>query len=807
MKNKVRGFFFTFIIFFFYITVGLAQSLDFNHNKPYWSGLSFDFQDNFRDSLASWPERVMLQIANEHINADEPLFFKAYLTTEKQPKRYSKSGVLNVELLDDNGTLLKRQFHKIVDGMVRGQLELPKNMKSGSYAVKAYTRWSQNYGPDFVAREKIKIGDLTNGKEITNAVFEVSIMPEGGTFLNDHENRVIIKFPLDQNLKMVQSGRILDENKQEVAHVSFYSSGLGTAIFKPMKDSTYQLELEDGTLFPIPMAETEGYLLHVNNLDENNAKIRITASANAPKSELRLIGMSGGITYFEKKLNFRDGRTLDVELSKANFPHGVFTLKLVDNLGSELADRPIWIDGARLHIDIEPVGSGTDANQKTYKIKVTDHTNTPIKSQLAVSVNRYHLETEKSLDENSVEQNSLYTFSEILDESKVSTYRKKTFLKDLDLLSSANEFGTLSKEEDMTNDIKFSFQKGLEIMGHAFDLNNTLLRNTTIQVVASNDKDVWIGEVETDDRGLLKLDDIQIEGEATLISRTKGDDVKSRLVKIVPIPMMKQKKKVLMPYVAENPKQVEEGKPTVVSEPFYIDKSEKIIELGEVEVEGKSVERKKYTPSLYGINLPPNRIKYQDFEKPKSLLQLLAELPGVIVSGVETLNPKASVLGAVGPILWVVDGFPLSQEGTGTQMGTSSQSALVEIMSLVSDRDVERIELLKGPEASIFGSRASGGVFIIYTRKGNELEYIRRKEGQLVFEGYTTALDFNEYKESLSRRKEEKINLLYWNPQLETDENGEATITIPLPSDNSGIKIEASTISLDGKIGMASIIN
>ena len=140
-------------------------------------------------------------------------------------------------------------------------------------------------------------------------------------------------------------------------------------------------------------------------------------------------------------------------------------------------------------------------------------------------------------------------------------------------------------------------------------------------------------------------------------------------------------------------------------------------------------------------------------------------------------------------------------------MGTASSSPLSQIMAMANDRDIERIELLKGPEASIFGSRAAGGVFIIYTRTGNELEYVRRKDGQLVFEGYTTTLDFEEYKESLSRRKEEKINLLYWNPQLETDENGEATITIPLPSDNSGIKIEASTISLDGKIGIASIIN
>ena len=800
MENKIRGFFYAFILFLFSLTIGLAQSLDFNHNRFNWNEFYFDFQNSFKDSLELWPERVMLQIANESIDAGEPLFFKAYLTTEKQPKRYSRSAVLNVDLLDQNGALMKRQFHKIVDGMVQGQLELPKNMASGSYTVKAYTRWSQNYGPDFVAREQIRIGTLASKEEGANTISEVSISPEGGALLYGHENRLIIKTPSNMGHKVDGVGRILDENGEEVAKVSFYSSGLGTAIFKPIRNKRYQLELGDGTLSPLPMAAAEGYLLHVNNLDEDHTKIRVTASANAPKSELRLRGTSGGITYFEKKLNFRDGKTLDVELSKANFPHGILTLKLLDDLGSELTTRPIWIDGKRLHIDIKPVGG------ETYKIKVTDHAKAPVKLQLAVSVNKFGADTKKNLDESGIEQNSLFAFSEIVDESKVSTYRRKTFLKDLDLLSSSNDIEAGSGEGDTTNDIKFPFQIGLEIMGHAFDLNNTLLRNTKIQVVASNKKDVWIREVETDSQGLLKLEEIQIEGKATLIARTKGEDVKSRLVKIVPIPQMEQKKKVLMPYVAEKPKQ-EDGEPIVVSEPFHIDESEKIIELGEVEVEGESVERKKYTPSLYGIEVPPNRTNYQDFEKPKSLLQLLAELPGVIVGGAETLNPKIGILGGVGPVLWVVDGFPLSQEGNGTQMGTGSRSSLVEVMSLVSDRDIERIELLKGPEASIYGSRASGGVFIIYTRKGNELEYIRRKDGQLVFEGYTTALDFNAYKESLSRRKEEKINLLYWNPQLETDENGEAIITVPKSSDDSAIKIEASTISLDGKIGSASIIN
>ena len=232
MENTFRCSFSTSIVSFFCMTVGLSQGLDFKHNYSQWDGLSFYLQDNFQDSLSLWPERVMLQVANTHITTDEPLFFKAYLITEKVPKRYSKSGVLNLELLGDSGTLLKRQFHKIVDGMVEGQLELPKNSASGNYTVKAYTRWSQNYGPAYVALQKIQIGALPNREEVMDMASGISIIPEGGTLLSNHENRVIIRIP-DQTNNPNRAARILDENRQEVAQVSFYSSELGTAIFKP----------------------------------------------------------------------------------------------------------------------------------------------------------------------------------------------------------------------------------------------------------------------------------------------------------------------------------------------------------------------------------------------------------------------------------------------------------------------------------------------------------------------------------------------------------------------------------------------
>src|SRR5690606_19096739 len=169
------------------------------------------------------------------------------------------------------------------------------------------------------------------------------------------------------------------------------------------------------------------------------------------------------------------------------------------------------------------------------------------------------------------------------------------------------------------------------------------------------------------------------------------------------------------------------------------------------EVVERKLEKQKYTPSIYGINVPPQRVKYQDFERPRSILQMLAELPGVVVNGAETLYPSVRVISASGPVLWVLDGFPLAQVGGGTHFGTAPLNSLNHIMAMVSAQSIERIELLVGADAAIFGSRGSGGVFVVYTRNGSEQEQIQRKEGQLVFEGYTPALDFEEYREGLPR--------------------------------------------------------
>ena len=114
----------------------------------------------------------------------------------------------------------------------------------------------------------------------------------------------------------------------------------------------------------------------------------------------------------------------------------------------------------------------------------------------------------------------------------------------------------------------------------------------------------------------------------------------------------------------------------------------------------------------------------------------------------------------------------------------------------------KKIELLLGPEAAIFGSRANGGVLLVHTRTGSNIERTMRKDAQLTFQGYEADIDFNDYMQDQSRKAKKAVNTLYWNPQIQTDEEGKAVVRLSAPDVDESLYIKASTITTDGRIGV-----
>ena len=744
--------------------------------------ITSDLPQKATDSLRLWKEQVVLHLNKDAVMPRDILFFKAYMLTGPKHLRVSGSSVLKVELLDAEGNLIKSQNHTIKKGTSFGSFEVPRKISAGDYYVRAYTRWMLNYGPEHFAIKKIEIGspkDWARNRPIEDG--GIGIFPEGGNLVSGLNNRVAVRLN-DYKQRDLQ---VVNGSDEVVAQIKSYGNGIGTFLIRPNVGEEYAIKLNEDQKVALPKTQETGYSIQMSNLDNKSMLARIEVSSKLRENALFITGNAGGVDYFKKKVEFKDKTRVEINIPRENMPEGIGYLQLEDEFGEVWARRPLYNERKKLQIQFEPVPNKEE--QTILELKVTDNEGNPVETELSVALGMnkaFHREKEHltPLDFN---------------------LRNQRYLNDLLLLTGQSSKLFVGNTTDLfPTDIKYNFQNGLDFYGQAYDLNKSLLTNTKIQVLIMTEDEAIVEEVETNSDGLFHLFDLSFHGEVKMAFRTTGEELRNQLVQVIPFvyetpPLFGLEEAVM---VSETKVDEEARSKLRKSAADFISgssKDDELIALDEVTLIEKKGYRKT-SPSIY--NLEPARVKYQDLDNPKTIPQLFLGIPGVYVSGMGDLNPEISLLqsSGVGPVLWVVDGLPLIQP-----------TSLVQIINMVNYNDVERIEILTGPQASMYGSRAAGGAIIVYTRSGSDESYIARKEAQLSFEGYHKSLDFDAYRRAIPKRVSRSEGVpatVYWNPVVRTDKEGKATIQFETPKDQGSLFLEVQGITEDGKKGAVKTI-
>ncbi len=716
-------------------------------------------------------ETVQLELPVTSITGDY-IFFKGYVSSNSNIKGQVASGVLYVDLVDETNKSVKKQYHAIVNGIVNGSIRLDKKTVSGLYKIKAYTQWMLNF--DHIEKGMAEVCIKCDDKN--NVVEEQPIITvEGGAIINEIPSRIVIKHPT------LDKGTIVDESGTYVTAVSNLKSGYGAALFTPKYSKSYFFKAVSGIQYELPQVAKDGYLITLNNLDSEALLLRITTSQAALSNDIRLIAYAKNLPFLEKKINFDSKNILTIEIPKDELPKGLIEFYLVDHDGKIQSYRPVAIREGSLNMSTEIVAI-TDSNTKL-KIKVIGNEGAmaglPVSlAGLKEPINDYEVPSAQ-LDR-----------------------RKALFINDLNDLTLNDQKPTSSLRNPLRNSNNFPVQQGLSLAGTAYDLNNKILREEKIEVLASSEDGILIEEVQTNDQGIITMDGMKLLGSNEIVFRKEGDDVATRLVKVIPLGVEEIKRKEV---IASTPIELikKQEKLSQEASPFKFDEG---VELKEVNVSDKRKLPKKIKPSTYGVEAAGSRTSYQDPERLKTIPQLFQNIPGVIVTNASDINPTIRIPSARGGVLFVIDGLPVfqgspifsPQEGA-IGLVASSESSLRNIMDLVNASDVERIEVLLGVDAAIYGSRGAGGVIQVYTRNGSaNTNYVARKEASLNFQGYEPEVTFDQYWSDLSRSERKNTNLLYWNSNVILDENGEAIVDIPHYNNQGPKCIKLTTISKDG---------
>ena len=739
------------------------------------------FQLNQRDSLERWEERVYVHTDRKQFAPGEHVFFKAYIVNRKSRQRWSPSKVLKLELRDAEEKVVDKQYHALSDGVSEGAFALSNKLEEGSYQLLAYTRWMQNYGEDTYFKTPIHVGSDGMPKEIGKEAgpYEISFFPEGGKLLAGISNRMVVYATTEKGNAVDFEAVITDGSPEGVIPVKSYGEGVGQVTFIPIAATNYLLRLQDGREWSLPEVQRAGYTLKVNNLDPRQVFVQSERQGRKATERIYVQGWINNMPCFENELSYNDQGIAKLEVSKAGLPTGRVDFRLVDENGLALAARPVWITAAdQLDIQIEKVNPRkAKSDQHTFKVIVKDRNGQPVQTDLSMSVLA------------NTDEQATFHFQ--------NNGRTARFLEDLQVFSKS---GTIDPEPSYPEEIVYPFQEGLEIVGYAYDLNNELLINRDIQLLGVSDS-LWLArEVQTDATGLLRIQDLDFEGDTQLIFRAKGDDTRERLVKVVPLSEAMLDKNVKPAKKARKMKNM-----VVETTPWQPLDTAGVNQLAQVTVTGIKKPKQEYS-TQYQSMISKQDIIVQDPSRPRSLLQMINELPGVNVVGMGSPNPRIQILrrggpSVPGPPLWVLDGIPLNQT---TNPALPTNLFLDTAVGLVSGLAVDRVEFLFGPAAAMYGTRGAAGVFLVYTRDGGDSDYLRRKDGQLKFKGFAPQPDISKVlREQLKNRKsrETAAKTLYWNPNLQTDEQGQVVVQIQSRLDYQQLELHVESITASGLKG------
>ncbi|MDR1526581.1 MAG: TonB-dependent receptor plug domain-containing protein, partial [Dysgonamonadaceae bacterium] len=213
----------------------------------------------------------------------------------------------------------------------------------------------------------------------------------------------------------------------------------------------------------------------------------------------------------------------------------------------------------------------------------------------------------------------------------------------------------------------------------------------------------------------------------------------------------------------------------------------KTIQLAEVVIKGKKT-KKPANPyaAMADISFDSEKISNLNATCVHELLRRIAGLQvigdNVIIRGASSIYGKSFAAIAVDGVILE----SMNEDGTAT-----SQFDL-DVIDLFN---VERVDIFKSGNSVIWGARGGNGVISFTTKKGNfdysKIEEVRYNTKVIKPLGYVLPAKFSQQAHS---------PLIYWNPNVNTDETGETSIAFSIPATKGYYSVIVQGVTNDGLI-------
>ncbi len=763
-------------------------------------------------------EKVYLHTDRDLFSSGEHLWYKAYAVLGEYHQFSLASKVIHVDLIGPNNNILVSQTHGLLDGKAIGSITLPKNLFSGNYQLRAYSNWMRNFDDNFFFTKIVKVvgtTDMPLPAQNTVETIDLQFFPEGGHAVAGLMGQIAFKAIGSDGLDKRIRGYVKDSRGKPLVHLGVITRGSGFFHLQPKLGENYTAILDDGSEYPLPKIMDEGYTMAMKNTGQKNIKVKIQATESLRKTPFYILGHINNKKYYQSKFEFGNQETVSFEIPKNGFPSGVLALTLFDQNKKPWCERVVFINNREeliIRAEISPE-KPSKRSEATVDISVTNTDGEPVSAELSLAITDVGQVIKKPNSGN------IMTYLLLQSDIKGHISNPGLLFKDqnrltlhaMDLVMLTHgwrKFPWQEIQESTMPTKEFEFTKGLTISGLARSKFDKQFKNIDLNVIAKSGDIVGMFSTKTDRDGKFIIPDFNLSGSTRIVFNAMSNTKKPLNVQVTldTNKISAAPSHFKSPTIMGNTKEVTKyanfssarkkmrllydyNKTTELEEVVVTKKVAKMREPSMPSALGQAPDATLYTKEIRATNL--------------TLVNLVSRFAGVSVIG-SIPNYRVRIRGGGTP-LWVLNGIPINQGGPQPVgiVGSVLPAPVPMQIATMDISNVERVEILKGPSAVIWGSRGANGVFLVYTKRGGGSELVLSPEFDVM--GHATEREFYSpnYSVKLDRHSAPDYRAtLYWNPSFRTNNNGKARLLFYNSDNAQKFQLSIEGLSDGGKPGV-----
>jgi len=753
--------------------------------------------------------------------AGDIVYFKAYVTMGERHQPSTMSNVLHVDLIDKNDMLLKSISLQLTNGTGWGDFALADTLPKGSYRIRAYTEWMRNDKRPYFFDQYISVSSINSVDRITENTTQglkpnLQFFPEGGNMVTDIPSRVAFKAIGANGLGISVKGVVVDNEHKEVAKINSAHLGMGAFDFIPEEGRTYKAMLTFGdgsqSSIDLPAAEAKGITLKVSTRDPSKLSIEIRASrdyykANTNKQLNLLVYYSGALKRYTPKL---DGEVLGLDLPVNIFPTGVVQVTLLSETGEPLNERLAFVQNPDLLNLSIAANKPTFAKRENVQLSLNakNKDGNPVNGSFSISVVD---ESKILVDENT--ENTILSYLLLSTELKGYVEKPNYYFAnstkdtraDLDVLMLTQGYRRFVWKELLNNNSAatanaYNPEKEINISGTLKTKAGEPIADCQITLLAKAGGSI-LTQV-TDAQGRFRFQNVLFETGTEFIVRAQSSAGKKGVLKLddpAQGPAISPGNVIDSRYNA-NADILASLKNNQVRGVITASNGSTKVLLKDDRIVGVKNNSNYRSSNLGGPGHADQVIMGDEIKNAPTLSTGLNGLAhGVLFSGgVPALNTGMTISGggqSLNSMLVIVDGVDMGQ---GFDIDSYNAGS------------VETVEILKGPNASIYGMEGGAGVMVITTRQGGEKDEVVSKEmspGIFSIEpkGFYKAREFYSPRYDASQpanNLSDGRTTIFWKPDVTTDADGNASFNFFNADGTGTYRVEVEGIDSKGNLGM-----